>query len=122
MKHSWLPIAGLSLALAVPAWADLSPQDFVDRASAAGVAEIETARLALEQGTSAEVKNFAEQMIKDHTAANEDLKEIASRKSLELSDSPDAMNKVLAAGDFLEVLVGRGVVLDHLFGEILHLR
>lgn len=96
MKHSWLPIAGLSLALAVPAWADLSPQDFVDRASAAGVAEIETARLALEQGTSAEVKNFAEQMIKDHTSANQDLKEIATRKSLELSDSPDAMSKAKA--------------------------
>lgn len=97
MNRSWLPIVGLSLALSTAsAWADMSPQDFVDRASASGMAEIETARMALEQGTSAEVKNFAEKMIKDHTAANEDLKEIATRKQLELSDSPDAMNKAKA--------------------------
>lgn len=97
MNRSWLPIAGLSLALsAASAWADMSPQDFVDRASASGMAEIESARLALEQGTSTEVKNFAELMIKDHTQANEDLQEIATRKQLELSDAPDAMNKAKA--------------------------
>src|SRR5690606_38546340 len=58
MKHSWLCLTSLSLALAATplAWADLSPQDFVDKASAAGIAEIETARMALEQATSAEVK------------------------------------------------------------------
>ena len=97
MKHSWMPIAALSLMLAgTPAWADLSPQDFVDRASAAGMAEIEAARMALEDGTSSEVKHFAEKMIKDHTAANEDLKEIAADKKLEIAEAPDAMNKAKA--------------------------
>ena len=98
--------AVLSLLLAgAPAWAaDLTAQDFVDRASAAGIAELETARMALEQGRSAEVKNFAEKMIKDHTAANEDLKEIAAEKKLEIADSPDAMNK--AKGMILEMRDG----------------
>lgn len=98
MKHSWLCLTSLSLALAATplAWADLSPQDFVDKASAAGIAEIETARMALEQATSAEVKRFAERMIKDHTAANEELKQLAARKQLEVADDPDAMNKAKA--------------------------
>ena len=47
MKHPWLPVAGLSLLLtAASAWADMRAQDFVDKASAAGMAEIEAARLA----------------------------------------------------------------------------
>lgn len=98
MKHSWLCLTSLSLALAATplAWADLSPQDFVDKASAAGIAEIKTARMALEQATSAEVKRFAERMIKDHTAANEELKQLAARKQLEVADDPDAMNKAKA--------------------------
>ena len=94
MKHPWLPVAGLSLLLtAASAWADMRAQDFVDKASAAGMAEIEAARLALEEGRAAEVKRFAERMIKDHTAANEDLKALASRKQLEVADAPDAMDK-----------------------------
>lgn len=97
MKHPWLPVAGFSLLLAgASAWADMSAQDFVDNASAAGMAEIETARIALDRGQSTEVKNFAEMMIKDHTGANDELMEIAQRKQLEVADSPDAMNKAKA--------------------------
>ncbi|HTN31449.1 MAG TPA: DUF4142 domain-containing protein [Pseudomonas sp.] len=114
MKHSWLPIAGLSLMLAgAPAWAELSPQDFVDKASAAGMAEIEAARMALEDGTSSEVKNFAEKMIKDHTAANEDLKDIATKKRLETNDAPDAMNKAKAM--ILELREGENF--DHAYAR-----
>lgn len=69
--------------------------------------------MALEDGTSSEVKNFAEKMIKDHTAANEDLKEIATKKRLGTSDAPDAMNKAKAM--ILELREGENF--DHAYAR-----
>lgn len=88
-----------ALIAAVPAaWAadEIRAQDFVDQASAAGVAEIESARMALQKSQAPEVHNFAEQMIKDHTKANEDLKELAMNKQLEVASEADLMNKAKA--------------------------
>ena len=88
-----------ALIAAVPAaWAadEIRPQDFIDQASAAGLAEIESARLALQKSQSPAVHNFAEQMIKDHTKANEDLKELAMNKQLEVASEADLMNKAKA--------------------------
>src|SRR3989338_5462596 len=58
--------AGLALLLgawAIQALGD-SPDDFVDEASAKGIAEIETGKMALEKSTSPEIKRFAELMNK----------------------------------------------------------
>src|SRR5690606_34702424 len=57
---------------------------------------IETARLALQKGQSAEVRQFAQQMINDHTAANNELKQIAQRKNLKVADEAELMNKAKA--------------------------
>lgn len=70
--------------------------DFVEDASAKGVAEIEAGKLAIEKGTSADVKTFAEQMIKDHTEANKQLADIAAAKKLEVSDNAMLMDKAKA--------------------------
>ena len=70
--------------------------DFVEDASAKGVAEIEAGKLAIEKGTSADVKTFAEQMIKDHTEANKQLADIAAAKKLEISDNAMLMDKAKA--------------------------
>lgn len=75
-----------------------SPQDFVDDASAKSIAEIETSKLAVEKSQSADVKTFAQMMIKDHTAANETLKGIAEAKNLEVNIDPallDTAKKVI---------------------------
>ncbi|MCF5386394.1 DUF4142 domain-containing protein, partial [Pseudomonas syringae] len=48
--------------------------DFVEDASAKGIAEVQVGKLAQdEKGVSADVKEFAKQMVTDHTAANEKL-------------------------------------------------
>ena len=60
--------------------------DFVDEASAKGIAEVETSKLALQKSTSPDVKKFAEQMIADHTAANKELAAIAQKKELKVAD------------------------------------
>ena len=49
----------------------VSANDFAEEASAKGIAEIETSKLALEKGSHAEVKKFAQTMIDDHTRAND---------------------------------------------------
>ncbi|MDR6917235.1 putative membrane protein [Pseudomonas sp. 3296] len=61
--------------------------DFVDKAAAGGIAEIETSRLALEKSTSADVKAFANMMITDHSKANDELAALAKKHDIEVPDS-----------------------------------
>lgn len=70
--------------------------DFVEEASAKGLAEIESSKAALEKSNSAEVRKFAQTMISDHTKANQELTKIAKAKKLELSDDPELMNQAKA--------------------------
>ena len=86
----------LALVLSVTsafAQAAQSAEEFVEDASAKGLAEIEGAKVALEKSTSRDVKDFAQRMIKDHTAANQKLKDLAKQKGLEMSDDASLMAK-----------------------------
>lgn len=86
-----LAIPALCAFLMTPAFADVEPADFVDTASALGLAEIENGKLALEKGESSQVRAFAQTMIDDHTKSNQELAEIATRKNLEVADGPTLM-------------------------------
>jgi putative membrane protein len=57
-------------------------QDFVNAAGQAGLAEIETSKLALAHSTNPDVKAFAQMMIDDHTKAGEALKAAAAAAAL----------------------------------------
>lgn len=70
--------------------------DFVEDASAKGVAEVEAGKLALEKGTAADVKTFADMMVKDHTAANQKLKALANKKNIDVSDDAELLDKAKA--------------------------
>jgi len=83
----------LMVTLAGHAYAATDNDDFVEDASAKGVAEVEAGKLAQEKGSAADVKSFAEMMIKDHTAANAKLKSIADAKKLKVSDDAQLMDK-----------------------------
>lgn len=61
--------------------------DFVDKAAAGGIAEVEASRLALEKSQSADIKAFANIMITDHSKANDELAAIAKKNDLEVPDS-----------------------------------
>ncbi|WP_296257218.1 MULTISPECIES: DUF4142 domain-containing protein [unclassified Pseudomonas] len=78
------------------AYAAQSNDDFVEDASAKGVAEVEAGKLAQEKGTAADVKSFADMMVKDHTAANNKLEAIANEKKLKVSDSAQLLDKTKA--------------------------
>lgn len=72
-------------------------ENFVDEASAKGMAEIETAKLALDKGTAEDVKTFAQKMIDDHTKSNQKLAELAGQHDdLEMSDEAMLMDKAKA--------------------------
>lgn len=74
----------------------IETEDFVEEASAKGLAEIETAKIALNKSDSASVKQFAQKMIDDHTAANKELATLARSKNLETADDVELMNKAKA--------------------------
>jgi len=61
---------------------------FLKKAAVGGIMEVEAAKIALTNAQSADVKNFAQQMLTDHTKANKELKELATRKKI---ITPDAL-------------------------------
>lgn len=65
----------------------IDDQGFVEEASAKGIAEVETGKLALEKSTSPQVKAFAQSMVDDHTAAT---------KKLEVSEDAELINQAKA--------------------------
>jgi putative membrane protein len=60
------------------AGANLSDDEFVHDVASKDMAEIELSRMALDKSSSAEVKAFAQMLIRDHGAADEKLKSVVS--------------------------------------------
>lgn len=60
---------------------------FAQEAANAGMMELEAGRVAQQNATNPRVKSFAEMMVRDHSAANDELKKIASAKNFMISDS-----------------------------------
>lgn len=84
LRHLTLAVA-LSASMGT-AFAATS-NDFVDKAAAGGIAEVETSRLALEKSSSADIKAFADMMITDHSKANDELAALAKKHDIEVPDS-----------------------------------
>ncbi len=63
---------------------------FIEKAAGGGMFEVKVSQMATEKAADPAVKSFAEMLVKDHTAANEKLKQIAQQKSVQL---PTAMPK-----------------------------
>lgn len=95
------------------------PKDFMEQAAVGGIMEVESGKVAQTQASSAKVKEFAALMVKDHSAANEELKGIAAKKSVTLPTSLpadkqqhlDAMKKMSGA-EFDKHYIGM-MVEDH---------
>jgi putative membrane protein len=63
---------------------------FAKEAALGGLTEVELGKLAQQKASSDAVKQFAQKMIDDHTKANDELKQAASKGGLQL---PDALDK-----------------------------
>jgi putative membrane protein len=58
--------------------------EFAVSAADAGMMEVQLATLALSNGSSAKVKEFAQMMLDDHKKANDELKALAQKKNISL--------------------------------------
>ena len=76
-----LTFAAVSGFAAEPPSADTA---FAMSAAAGGLAEVQAAQLAEKKATALSVKQFAQQMEKDHAAANNELMQIAKAKAVML--------------------------------------
>jgi len=70
---------------------------FAVDAASGGMAEVELGKLAQTKATNQQVKAFAQQMVTDHTKANNELIDVAKLKNITLPSAPGAdEQKVLA--------------------------
>lgn len=68
-------------------------KSFMEKAAQAGFTEVEGSKLAATKAASAQVKAFADQMIKDHTAAGDKLTALAGTKGVKLPTEPGVTQK-----------------------------
>lgn len=100
-----LVATGLLVALPATPWAaskhhhaaskTSSSTEFIEKAAAGGMAEVQLGNLAQERASSDEVKRFAKRMVDDHTKVNDDLKQVAEKKHVTLPTELDAKHKAL---------------------------
>lgn len=68
---------------------DADVHDFVAKAANVNMAEIQLGRLAEQKAQSPQVKDFASQMVQDHTKANTELEQVARAQNIPLPTELD---------------------------------
>lgn len=61
---------------------------FIEEAAGSGMFEVQAAQLAAAKATDANVRSFANMLVDQHTAANNDLTKLANAKGVELPAAP----------------------------------
>ena len=92
---------------------------FAQKAAQGGMAEVRLGQLAVQNGSSDQVKQFGQKMVDDHSKANDELMGLASKENLTLPMSLNAKDQ--ATVDRLQNLKGaafdkaymRDMVKDH---------
>jgi len=111
-----LTLLGLAGATGqVPAKAE-GDQQFVLKASASGLAEVNLANMALKQANEATVKKFAEMMAHDHSKANKELLALADKKKMTAATRMDAEHEKAAAE--LAKLTGAAFDREYMAGQV----
>jgi putative membrane protein len=97
---------------------DTATVNFVTEASKGGLTEVNTGKLAISQGKSADVKAFGARMVEDHGKANAELTGLVQSKGWQISAPspadvvPDAMLTGSSGADFDKNYVSM-MVRDH---------
>jgi putative membrane protein len=102
MKTAFLSL--LLVAAPLAALADSPDASFYKNAAEGGLSEVGAGNQASSKGDSQAVKDFGAMMVKDHSAANDKLKSIASTKGVDLPTS--ASMSQMATKAKLDVLSG----------------
>lgn len=72
-------------------------RNYLNTASDANLTEIKTSELALKYATQQDLKDFAQNMIDDHTKAQDELKQLAASKGVTLKEQPSAKHRAAYA-------------------------
>jgi len=99
-----LPIPLMLIIASAAAFAAAPDASFYKTLAQGGIAEVEAGKLAQQKGADPKVKDFGAMMVKDHSAANEQLKALAAGKGIDLPGSSSTSQ--MAAKAKLEVLSG----------------
>lgn len=75
-----------------PANLSSADKDFVKTAAEGGLAEVELGHLAADKAATTQVKQFGDRMVRDHSEANEKLKDIAQGLGVSVPDHMSAMD------------------------------
>jgi putative membrane protein len=113
--------AGILTLLAGQAMAQLSVADktFATKAASGGQAEVTLGKLAAQKAGNQQVRQFGQQMVTDHSQANQDLMAIAKQQNLTLPTKPDAASESTeqrlqaSSGAAFDSAYTRDMVQDH---------
>ena len=67
--------------------------EFLTKAASGGMTEVELGKIAQEKSQNAKVKEFGAMMVKDHSMANDELKQLAMSKNVSLPEAPLAKHQ-----------------------------
>ena len=99
-----LPAPLMLIIASTAAFAAAPDASFYKTLAQGGIAEVEAGKLAQQKGDDPKVKDFGAMMVKDHSAANEQLKALAAGKGIDLPGSSSTSQMATKAK--LEVLSG----------------
>ena len=98
---------------------NMADRKFVKDAAQGGMAEVELGQLAVEKASSDDVKKFGQRMVEDHSKANDNLKQLATRKGVHVAQQLSAKDKATKArlsklsGDQFDKAYMSNMVRDH---------
>ena len=73
--------------MASTAMVDQDTKDFANEAATGGMMEVELGNIAMKKASAQSVKDFGKMMVDDHTKINDQLKDLASKKGINLPTS-----------------------------------
>src|SRR3954471_1172340 len=90
-------LVGAVVLTAGHAMAQMSPADqtFATKAAAGGKAEVSLGQLATKNAASPQVRQFGQQMVADHTQADQELQAIARKQNMMLPEKPDVASQAM---------------------------
>jgi putative membrane protein len=117
MRHV-MAVLLLSAPLAAPMVhaADDPDESFFKNAAEAGIAEVSAGQQAVQKATNQKVKDFGQEMVTDHTKANDELKQLAATKNVKLPTTPSVGE--MAEKTKLDVLTGNAYDKSYINGQI----
>jgi putative membrane protein len=97
----------------------LEDKAFVRKALQGGMTEVQLGQLALQKSSNADVKQFAQKMIDDHTKLGDEMKQVGQQIGVKAPDSPSSKDKSAMAkmqalnGDDFDKAYIKDMVKDH---------